>query len=186
MAQRPETEQVTVERRGDSSGPVALLLPGQNFPVTMPLLHYTSQTLQVRGWTVDEVRWQAPADDIKGWALRETTRLLDRSQPDLVVGKSLSSLALPATARRGVAGVWLTPLLHLPELTSIRLDARHLLVGGTADRSWEPAVAAASDAKVMEIPDGDHLLALGDIPTSIRVLADIQQRIAAFIDALHA
>jgi hypothetical protein len=178
--------QVAIDRRGGPAGPVALLLPGENFTADMPPLHYTSRTLQAHRWTVEEVWWRAPSDDAKGWALRETARLITQTQPALVVGKSLGTFGLPAAVAAGCAGVWLTPLLHAPELASVRLDARHLLIGGTADRSWDSAVAADSGAQVMEIAGADHALALNDVPASIKVLADLQQRIDAYLGGLPA
>ena len=82
------------------------------------------------------------------------------------------------------AGIWLTPLLYEPEPAALRLDRRHLLVGGTADRSWDPAAAAATGAQLMEIPDANHSLEIADVPGSIAVLADIQRRLDGFVAEL--
>jgi len=177
---------VAVERRGEPGGRPALLLPGQNFPADLPPLHYTTRTLLARGWTVHEVWWRSPEVGVTEWGLRQAARLVRETRPDLVVGKSLGSLGLPAAVEAGCAGAWLTPLLHRPELAALRLDGRHLLVGGTADPSWDSAVAAGSGAEVLELPGADHALAVADVAASIALVAEVQRRVDAFLTALDA
>jgi hypothetical protein len=102
-----------------------------------------------------------------------------------VVGKSVGTWGLPAAIAIDCAGIWLTPLLYEPELAALRLDRRHLLIGGTADRSWDSAAAAATGAQVMEIPGADHSLETDDVPGSIAILADIQRRLDGFVAELR-
>jgi hypothetical protein len=173
---------VVVETRGEQDrGRRALVLPGLNFTADMPPLHYAIRTLRSRSWTVDVVRWRPPRQDSHRWARERTADLVQDSRPHLVIGKSLGTWGLPAAVAADCAGIWLTPLLYDPELAAVRLDRRHLLVGGTADRTWDLAAAAATGAQVMEIPEANHILEIDDVPGSITILADIQRRLDTFI-----
>jgi len=177
---------LVVDRRGDDGeGGRALVLPGLNFTADRAVLHYTIRTLLSRRWAVDVVRWRPARPDVHRWAREQATQLIQQSRPRLVVGKSLGTWGLPAAIATGCAGIWLTPLLIDPEQAALRLDRRHLLVGGTADRSWDSAAAAATGAQVMEIPDADHSLETDDVPASIAILADIQRRLDGFVADLH-
>ncbi|AEG43105.1 hypothetical protein L600_000100000360 [Isoptericola variabilis J7] len=49
-----------------------------------------------------------------------------------------------------------------------------VLAGGTADRLWDPAVAARSGARVVEVPGADHSLEVpGDWRRSLGALAEV-------------
>ena len=181
----PADTDVVVDRRGEhDGGRHALVLPGLNFTADRPVLHYTIRTLLSHRWAVDVVRWRPPGRNSHRWARERATDLIQDGRPQLVVGKSLGTWGLPAAIALGCAGIWLTPLLYDPEQSALRLDRRHLLVGGTADRSWDPAAATATGAQVMEIPGADHSLELDDILASLTILAGVQQRVDGFITDL--
>ncbi|MFC5230331.1 hypothetical protein [Pseudonocardia zijingensis] len=123
--------------RAAPGAPVATLLPGRGYGPQAPLLYYTRMLLQGRGWTVRTVHWERvpgldPADPVAVAAVAE--ELLDGADParDLVVGKSLGSLALPAAAERGLPGIWLTPLLGVEAVrrAAARAPGATLLIGG--------------------------------------------------------
>jgi hypothetical protein len=177
-----EQADVVVDRRGEQDGGRrALVLPGGIYTADMPLLYYTIRTLWSRRWMVDVVRWRPPRQDYHRWARERTTHLIQESRPQLVVGKSLGTWGLPAATALDCAGIWLTPLLHDLGEAFPRLDRRHLLVGGTADRYWDPAAAAATGAQVMEIPGASHNLETDDVAGSVTVLAHVQQRLDGFL-----
>ncbi len=154
---------VVVDRRGDDDGGRrALVLPGLNFTPELPLLHYTIRTLRSRHWTVDVVRWRPLRPDVHRWA--RAGHALDQGRPAAPGGRQVAPHGgLPAAIALDCAGIWLTPLLYEPEQAALRLDRQLLPVGGTADRSWDPAAAAATGAQVMEIPDANHSLEIADV-----------------------
>ena len=94
-----------------------------------------------------------------------TTRCVDEAvavadgQP-LVVGKSIGSLAAERVAALGLPGAWATPLLTGEAASVVRraLEASpdsQLLVGGTADETWDPAGLPARH-RVVEVDGADH------------------------------
>ncbi len=103
-----------------------------------------------------------------------------------MIAKSLSTLALPAAQDRGLAGVWLTPLCDTPEIRDAVITAPALLVGGTADPTWDSQVAAALDgAEVLEIPGADHSLQVpGGPDASLDVLRQVTARVGEFAAGL--
>lgn len=132
----------------------AVLLPGGGYPATAPLLWYTAAALSFQGWTVHLVTW--PAEMSRNFVVPIVTEILnglDHGSEVLLGGKSLGSLAMPVAARRGVPGVWLTPLLYEPKIadTARRLVRDHLLIGGAADQAWAPGFESSTNAHVVEL-----------------------------------
>jgi catechol 2,3-dioxygenase-like lactoylglutathione lyase family enzyme len=87
--------------------------------------------------------------------------------------------------------VWLTPLIN-PAGTSVSQLARDglaaasapcLLVGGTADPTWDTAIArSVQRAEVLEISDADHLLQIpGDLAGSVDALHRVGPAVATLI-----
>jgi hypothetical protein len=102
------------------------------------------------------------------------------------VTKSISSRAVTIAAERKLPGIWLTPLLHEPEIARgfERLSAPALLVGGTADESWNGELARRAGHEVLEVEGGDHGLQLpGDPLASAAALPRIVERIDVFVAA---
>lgn len=105
---------------------------------------------------------------------------------DLLVGKSLGSFAAPLAADRRLPAIWLTPLLHLPEVVTAleRATAPCLLVGGTADllgqRGGPPA-----HPHVVEIPEADHSLMLpGPLVRSAEALGRVSTAVEEFVQII--
>lgn len=166
---------------------LALVLPGREYTPARPLLHYAGAVLRARGWTVRELWWETPQgiSDYLGWVAGQLRQALEREQASrvLLVGKSLGSCALPLAAERALPGVWLTPLLTVPEVAAAlpRQTAPTLLVGGTADQLWDGEAARGSGHQVLEIPGADHWLELpGDPLGSIGVLKEVIAAVDAF------
>lgn len=174
--------------------PVATLLPGRGYGPQAPLLYYARLLLHGCGWSVRTVHWEKvpgldPADHVAVAAF--AAELLATADParDLVVGKSLGSLALPAAADRGVQGIWLTPLLGIEDVrrAAARAAASTLLIGGTADPYWDGAAAAATGAAVFEVPGADHSLERpGDLDGTLEALAAVLSRMEARLAGLAA
>jgi hypothetical protein len=151
----------------------AVLLPGRGYTTDMPLLWYVGTALGFRGWTVHAVTWstdnfndvpQIATEVIQGVSMPADGRLL-------IIGKSMGTLAMPLTAGLGLPGIWLTPVLTWPEIATVVTDLgpEHLLIGGTADSTWDSSVAARSSAQVLEIADADHAL---QVPSDLNATLD--------------
>ena len=96
--------------RAAPGAPVATLLPGRGYGPQAPLLYYTRLLLRGRGWAVRTVDWDKvpgldPADPAAVAAFAGEVLATADPARDLVVAKSLGSLALPAAAARGVPGI---------------------------------------------------------------------------------
>jgi hypothetical protein len=176
----------------ERAAPAATLLPGRGYGPQAPLLYYARLLLRARGWTVQVVDWEKapgldPADHAAVAAFAGEVLATADPARDVVIGKSLGSLALPAAAARGVPGIWLTPLLGVEDVrrAAARAPASTLLIGGTADPYWDGAAAAATGAAVLEVPGADHSLERpGDLNGTLDVLAAVLSRIDAQLTAL--
>lgn len=181
---------------GDDAERTAVVLPGQGYHADMPLLYYTRRLLLDRGWLVREIWWRPPQsyrppspDDAVAWASDQgaaAVRQAGSPEQLLVVGKSLGSLAIPATLDAGAYGVWLTPLLREPSVAGVldALDERHLLVGSLSDRSWDAELAAGTGALVYELAGADHGLELPTVQDTLTNLVGVLARISSFVDGL--
>jgi hypothetical protein len=173
--------------RATPGAPVATLLPGRGYGPQAPLLYYARLLLRSRGWAVRTVDWEKvpgldPADHPAVAAFAAEVLATADPARDLVIGKSLGTLALPAAAARGVPGIWLTPLLGVEDVrrAAARAAASTLLIGGTADPFWDGAAAAATGAAVLEVPGADHSLERpGDLTGTLEVLSTVLSRIDA-------
>ncbi|MFC0627298.1 alpha/beta hydrolase [Kribbella deserti] len=76
----------------------------------------------------------------------------------LLVGKSLGSHGSTVAADNDLPAVWLTPLLTQEWVVDglRRSAAPYLLVGGTADPSWDSALARELTPYVLEVDGADH------------------------------
>jgi pimeloyl-ACP methyl ester carboxylesterase len=177
----------------------AIVLPGAGYPVEGPLLWFTRDVLNALGRSVVAVRDTFSGGlDARDWVEQRTlaafAHLGEQARP-LIVGKSISTLAVPMAVERGWAAVWLTPLLNLdrwPKATVIvealrRAQAPSLLVGGSADPAWDAALArSVARGEVLEIEGADHSLqipgdplrSLENLRTYVTTLRDFAGRLA--------
>ena len=105
----------------------------------------------------------------------------------VVIGKSLGSLAAPLVADRGLAAVWFTPLLSdEPTVAALRrATGPCLLVGGTADQSWDGQTARSLTPDVVEIDDADHRMFVpGPLASSAAALGQVITAVEDFLDRL--
>jgi hypothetical protein len=143
----------------------AVVLPGATWG-GMPVAAFAINALLTRGWSVVQVwdEYVDPAADPVEWARVRAEAALDAAaDPRLIVAKSITSLATPVAAERSVPGAWLTPLLDEARcVEGLRArTAPALLVGGTADSSWDGTLARELSDDVLELPDVDHGLVPG-------------------------
>ena len=172
----------------------AVVIPGRLFGPAAPLPMYAGDVAQRRGAAVHRHSWSPdiPRPDrpeIENWVRGEVTPLLDSLEGrPLLIGKSLGSNAAALAAERSLPAVWLTPLLTLPWIVDAleRATAPFLLVGGTADTTWDGALARRLSPHVLEIPDGDHgLYVPGPLTDSIAVLSRLVVAVDEFLDAIN-
>ena len=143
----------------------ALVLPGSML-AGMPVNAFAIDAVWSRGWRAvlvwdefldrsqDDVAWvRARLDAVAAYA--------HEARDPVVIGKSLSTLAAGAAAERSLRAVWLTPLLRDDRFVEMlrRRTAPALLVGGTADPSWDGALARDLSDDVLELDGADHGLA---------------------------
>lgn len=161
----------------------AVLIPGRGYDTRAPLFAYLGEALRRSGFVVHEIQWPGPPEQSGPWVRAQVAPVL--AEPiDLVVGKSLGTLAAPLAADHRVRAIWLTPLLRHPEVLDglRRAMAPFLLVGGTADQLWDGGVARRLTPHVLEIPDADHSLLLpGPLARSAEVLGRVCTAVEEFI-----
>jgi hypothetical protein len=172
----------------------AIVIPGGRFGPAAGMLMYAAATAGHRGATVHRHSWsQRPPSYlepvIEPWVRDEITPLLDSvGGTPLLIAKSLGTNAAALAADRSLPAVWLTPILDAPWIAAAlsRATAPLLLVGGTADATWDSTVAHRLSPHVLEIEAGDHgLFVPGPMRHSITVLGRVVTAIDDFLDAIN-
>jgi hypothetical protein len=162
------------------------VLPGVAYFSQAPLLWFAREAAQAGGWSVLELTERAPRDEEPfAWMRDRAARALDAAGADTVavIGKSLASAAAPLVAERGLAAVWLTPLLNRAEVVSALESAAApaLLVGSAADPTWGDGTVPEGP-ELLELPGLDHSLQVdGDPLASLDVLRRVTERIGEFL-----
>ena len=188
---------------------LAVVLPGLRYSCDMPLLYYPAQLLLQRGadvlqlltdYTVKAFQGSTPQEQ-SAWlsgdaraavqtagAQREYARLV-------LVGKSIGTLAMAqlieANMGAGAATIWLTPLLHHPQVVEAASACPDpsLFVAGTADPAFDAVamrrIQDATGAEVLLIEGANHSMEVpGDIFRSLRILAEVMEGIDSFLGTL--
>jgi hypothetical protein len=178
-----------------SAGRAAVLVPGQRYGTDGPLLAYPGLAVERRGGYAHRLSWAAPRftddDHVRAWVIERVTGAIDATAEasgaasPVVIGKSLASLSAPLVAERGLAAIWLTPVLT-DEATVSALRAAVgpcLLVGGTADRLWDGRIARLVTPHVLEVDDADHgMFVPGALSASAAVLGRVITAVEDFLD----
>jgi pimeloyl-ACP methyl ester carboxylesterase len=163
----------------------AVLLPGQFYPTSAPVLWFAREAMIGQGWSALEVLGQ-PGEhpDPLEWERDcfESAQAQIGDKRVLVIGKSLASLLAAPAADRGLSAVWLTPLLTEAAVTDAlaRTKQPTLLIGGTADQLWRSDAIPDNPAlEVLELPGLDHALQRpGDPEAGIEALRRLTEAVA--------
>jgi hypothetical protein len=177
------------------------VLPDCGSSAESPLLHFAARSLAHAGYRVSVLAWpvgrppglvagRVAGQEVRHQAGRDVVRLVAEAGVELddvapggvvLVAAALASHAIPWAAEHRVPGIWLAPVLTDPAVRAAlpALPAGSLLVGGTADPSWDGAAAASSGLPVLQLADADGCLEIpGDVPRSIATLARVSAAIS--------
>jgi hypothetical protein len=178
-----------------AGGRAAVVVPGLRYSADGPLLMYAGVAAERRGGSVRRISWTLPefgnGDDERGWVASQVSEAVDAVAAatgvaaPLVIGKSLGSLAAAVAADRGLAAVWLTPVLTDPPTVAAlrRTGAPYLLIGGTADKLWDGRLARSLTPHVLEIDGADHGMFIpGRLSASAAVLGQVITTVEDFLD----
>jgi pimeloyl-ACP methyl ester carboxylesterase len=184
MPQRIDLGVCAAIRHDGAEDRCALLLPGQFYPTRAPVLWFAREAAMAQGWNALEILGE-PGEhpDPLGWERECAERALKHAADArvLVIGKSLASFLAGTASDRGLAAVWLTPLLTEDAVIDGLARAKQptLLVGGTADRLWRSkAIPTNPELEVLELPGLDHSLQkAGDPLASLDALRRMSQAI---------
>jgi hypothetical protein len=167
----------------------ALVVPGSGGCWRMPHQLFAVDAARLRGAQMHYVSWsgEVPSDvQARGpWAAEQIAAALDGLPTPLIIACSLGTLASELAADRGLPAVWITPLLHRPEVVEgiRRTSAPCHLIGGTADSSWRPGLARDLSPHVFEAEDADHWLRVpGPLARSATVLGEMATVVEDFLD----
>jgi pimeloyl-ACP methyl ester carboxylesterase len=175
-------------------GRSAILAPGGNNSVDVPVLMFARLAVQRRGGHVLPITWEfAEGRDFASQRQRvvsEVEEALDElttatGAAPVLIGKSLGSLAAPLIADRSLPAVWFTPLLtDEPTVAALRrATGPSLLVGGTADPYWDGRTARSLAAEFVEIDGADHAMIVpGRLAESAAALGQVITAVEDFLD----
>ncbi|KHS52099.1 alpha/beta hydrolase [Brevibacterium linens] len=166
---------------------LTVLLPGRNYPATMPLLTFAGRAAVQHGWHVRAVSWDAPDLDTEAtvdWVGTQLAEAVgDFEGRVLVVGKSLGTCGAAYAAARDYEAIWLTPLLHLPQVVQAMSDNtnRQMLIGGTDDPAWNPDAARSTGGTITQIDDADHGMFTDDAVRSAEIHVEVTREISRWL-----
>jgi hypothetical protein len=150
------------------------------------MLHWPARLLASAGWRLAVVSWSPETEggaDPVAFVERALQQAAGDDLPDVLLTKSLGSLAAPWAAEHDVPGIWLTPLLTEERvLAALRtMDDRSIAVGGSADRHWRSGALEGAALEVLEVPGADHSIELPDWRASLEAQSQVFERLAAHV-----
>ena len=170
---------------------VVVVLPGALYLPFAPLLWFAREVALARGWSVLEVwdEYRDRSEDPWRWVFERAEAALRHAGDarTALATKSITSRAVTMAAEIGLPGIWLTPLLRDDEIATgfEQLSAPALLVGGTADESWDGELARGTGHEVLELEGANHAVQIeGDPLASVDALRRVVERMDAFVAAL--
>jgi pimeloyl-ACP methyl ester carboxylesterase len=169
---------------------VVVVLPGALYLPFAPLLWFAREVALARGWSVLEVwdEYRDRSEDPWRWVFERAEAALRHARTALVT-KSITSRAVTIAVEQGLPGIWLTPLLRNDDIAVgfEQLSAPALVVGGTADESWDGELARRAGHEVLELEGANHALQIeGDPLASVDALRVVTARIDEFVSGLEA
>ncbi|MCK5263978.1 MAG: hypothetical protein KAJ36_01960 [Candidatus Thorarchaeota archaeon] len=195
-------------RQLDETRNIALVFPGLAYNSTMPLLHYSVQSILASGINVLTVDYDYSNNpkflkqslrNRSDWLtgdVEAALKFVTKEENQKVVcltGKSLGTLALGHLLEthenlRDAKTIWLTPLIKNPELMEQMLSYMKdaIMVIGTSDSQYDIEIIDRLNANTLLggiVVDGaDHSLEIqGDVTKSLRVLMQIVTIIQQFL-----
>ncbi len=199
-------------RQPDETNLLAIILPGLRYTCDMPLLYYASRLLgghradllhvhtdytsESYSTLLPEQRAEWLCADARGIV---KAGLAQRNYSHLVlVGKSIGTLALacllqqndiPASIAGHTLTIWVTPLLHQPQVITTLANLRQpaLIIASPADQTYNPAglarIQQSAAPEVLLVENADHALEIpGDAAASTAILQRYTQAISTFLD----
>lgn len=182
--------------RDAMSDRAALVIPGRMFGPNIGMLMFAAMAAERRDALVDRMSWQRteeldplPSDGWLPWTEAQIRPHLDAiaAARPLLIGKSLGTFAARLAADRGLPAIWLTPVLTTEAVATPMREATAplLLIGGTADRLWDGALARELSPYVLEVDGADHGLCLpGPMARSAEVLGQVTTAVEDFLDTV--
>ncbi|MFU8873521.1 alpha/beta hydrolase [Micromonospora sp. SL4-19] len=168
-----------------------LVVPGSGGCWHLPHQLFAVDAARLRGAQAHYVSWRGevpPEPEARGpWAVEQIAAVLRGLPQPLIIANSLGTLAADLAAEHGLPAIWITPLLHRPEVVEglRRAGAPCLLIGGTADSSWHPGLARELSPYVFEVEGADHGLRVpGPLARSAVVLGEMATAVEDFLDRI--
>lgn len=158
-------------REARPSERLALVLPGRGYTVQLPGLHLPLRALALQGWQVWTATWSGvgevgDTETVRDLVVHACERFVQQvgRVPDLVLAKSMGTLAAGWVADHAVPAIWTTPLLHQQDCVRdlARSTAPALLVGGSQDPAWDDSAARLTGLPSVVVPGADHSWETGD------------------------
>lgn len=163
-----------------------LVLPGGGYPVELLGLFLPMRALALAGWQVWAASWHVTGLTERDAAEEVVTRAADLfvtevdAQPQLVLAKSLGTMAAGWVADRSIPAIWTTPLLTEEQCVDdiSRASAPALLLAGSNDDAWDDIAARRTGKAPTVISGADHGWQTG----SWREELEILERLTAEVD----
>ncbi|MGA3093919.1 MAG: hypothetical protein ABSD79_00855 [Dehalococcoidales bacterium] len=194
-------------RQKQAANRLALVLPGINYNVDMPMIYYTTQVLQFYGADVLQLRpdyqepafQNAPVEGRLSWMAHDTRAGLAAGlaagsyQQVILAGKSIGTLSMALLLAQSAGldpavTIWLTPLLH--DSLVVKAAQEHagpsFFMAGSGDKTFDPHVMQRIKDRVavqVWIAEGaDHSLEIpGDPLQSLKILLAGMQALSTFL-----
>jgi len=187
---------------------IALVFPGLVYNSTMPLLHYSVQSILVSGINVLTVDYDYSNNpkflkqslrNQSDWLIGDVEAALkfvtqeEKQEVVCLTGKSLGTIALGHLLEtyenlRDAKTIWLTPLIKNPELMEQMLSymKNAIMVIGTSDSHYDLEIIDRLNASThlggIVVDGANHSLEIeGDVTRSLRVLMQIVSIIQQFL-----
>jgi hypothetical protein len=169
-------------------GQRVLALPGSRYSAQLPGLAWPMRALALKGWQVWCAAWDLSRaqgrDDSRAIVEAAIARFTDQAGtvPELIVAKSIGTLAAGWVADHSVPTVWTTPLLSDAECVEhiTRASSPALLVAGSHDQAWDDDAAKRTGKQVVVIPGADHGWVADDWRIELDVLAKLTAAVEGF------
>lgn len=191
------TLQITVEPLRDNAPDAdpersVLVLPGARYSAQRPGLAWPLRALVLQRWQVWCAAWEIPRDraraECQAVVDSALSRFLDQAEgiPQLVLAKSVGTLAAGWVADHSVPAVWTTPLLDDQECVAdiTRAISPALLLAGSRDQTWDDHAAERTGKQVVIIQGADHGWETGSWRTELEVVGKVADAVESFAAGL--